>query len=89
MWEKIFDFLKNIFSFSLRIDRLEKDVEKLTAENKMLAELIHQQRAEIKVLVYAVQSESDKTRMWVEKELVKFERRLTAGEVKEDDEKKN
>jgi len=72
--------LKNIFTLSFKVDRLEKDVEKLAAENKILTEIVNQQRAEIKVLVYAVQSESDKTRMWVEKELTKFERRLPSGE---------
>lgn len=69
MWEKLFDFLKNIFTFSFKVDRLEKDVEKLAAENKILTEIVNQQRAEIEVLIYAVQSESDKTRMWVDKEL--------------------
>lgn len=63
MWEKLFDFLKNIFTLSSKIERLEKDVEKLQQENKVLTEIVNQQRAEIKVLVYAVQSESDKTRM--------------------------
>ena len=72
--------MKNIFTLSFKVDRLEKDVEKLAAENKILTEIVNQQRAEIKVLVYAVQSESDKTRMWVEKELTKFERRLPSGE---------
>ncbi len=41
--------------------------------------LVNQQSAKIDVLVYAVQSESDKTKMWVEKELAKFERRLPSG----------
>lgn len=79
MWEKLFEFLKNIFTVSIKVERLEKDVEKLQQENKVLTEIVNQQRAEIKVLVYAVQSENDKTRMWVEKELVKFERRLPSG----------
>ncbi len=85
MWEKLFDLLKSVFSFSVRVDRLEKDVDKLTAENKLLTDLVQQQRAEIKVLVYAVQSENDKTRMWVEKELAKFERRLPSGDYKKDE----
>lgn len=87
MWEKLFDLLKSVFSFSVRVDRLEKDIDKLTTENKLLTDLVQQQRAEIKVLVYAVQSENDKTRMWVEKELAKFERRLPTGDMKKDDEK--
>ena len=82
MWEKLFDFLKTVFAISTKIERLEKDIEKLHQENRALAEIINQQRAEIKVLVYAVQSESDKTRMWVEKELARFERRLPSGEEK-------
>ncbi|HMS41316.1 MAG TPA: hypothetical protein PKE69_13885 [Pyrinomonadaceae bacterium] len=54
-----------------------------------MTDLVQQQRAEIKVLVYALQSESDKTRMWVERELLKFERRLPSGDLKKDDDEKN
>ena len=61
------------------VDRHEKEIETLRRENKDLLEVINQQSAKIDVLVYAVQSESDKTKMWVEKELAKFERRLPSG----------
>nr|MBA3601704.1 hypothetical protein [Acidobacteriota bacterium] len=50
-----------------------------------LTETVNKHAAKIDVLVYAVQSESDKTKMWVEKELAKFERRLPSG--KEENEK--
>lgn len=66
---KIIWFLEKHFTLSFKVDRLEKDVEKLAAENKILTEIVNQQRAEIEVLIYAVQSVSDKTRMWVDKEL--------------------
>jgi hypothetical protein len=58
----------------------DKDVTHLTEINAQLS-------AKIDVLVYAVQSENDKTKMWVEKELAKFERRLPSG--KEENEKKD
>ena len=58
---------------------MEKDIEKVQKEVDNLTILVNQQSAKIDVLVYAVQSESDKTRMWVEKELAKFERRLPTG----------
>lgn len=87
MWEKLFEFLKSVFTISSKIDRLEKDVEKLQQENKILTEIVNQQRAEIKVLVYALQSETDKTRLWVENELMKFERRLPSGDAPKKDKK--
>lgn len=87
MWEKLFNLLTNIFTFSSKVDRLEKDIEKLQQENRILLEKVNQHSAEIKVLVYALQSENDKTRMWVEKEMAKFERRLPSG--KETDDKKD
>jgi hypothetical protein len=86
MWEKLFNLLTNIFTFSSKVDRLEKEIEKLQQENRILLEQVNQPSAEIKVLVYALQSENDKTRMWVEKEMAKFERRLPSG--KETDDKK-
>ena len=79
MLEKLFDLMTKVFTLTSRVDRLEKDVETLRSDNKHLLEVVSQQSAKIDVLVYAVQGESDKTRMWVEKELLKFERRLPSG----------
>lgn len=70
-----------------KVDRHEKELEKLQQENKLLLEKINQQKAQIDVLVYAVQSESDITKMWVEKELLKFERRLPSGKEEKRNEK--
>jgi predicted RNase H-like nuclease (RuvC/YqgF family) len=75
--------LAKVFTLTSRVDRLEKDIENLRRDVAHLSEIISQYSAKIDVLVYAVQSESDKTKMWVEKELAKFERRLPTG--KEDE----
>ena len=88
MWEKLFDLITKVFTMSARVDRLEKDVEILRSDNKNLLQIINQQSAKLDVLVYAVQSENEKTRMWVEKELAKFERRLPSGDDRKN-EKKN
>ena len=80
MLEKLFDLMTKVFTLTSRVDRTEKDIEKLQREADRLTILVNQQSAKIDVLVYAVQSESDKTKMWVEKELLKFERRLPSGE---------
>ncbi len=79
MLEKLFDLMTKVFTLTSRVDRLEKDFESLRQDNKQMLEEISRQKAQIDVLVYAVQSENDKTRMWVEKELLKFERRLPSG----------
>ena len=79
MWEKLFDLMTNVFTLTSRVDRLEKDVENIRKDVAHLSEVSSQLSAKIDVLVYAVQSESDRTRMWVEKELAKFERRLPSG----------
>ncbi len=76
---KLFDLMAKVFTLTANVDRHEKEIETLRRENKDLLEIISQQSAKIDVLVYAVQSESDKTKMWVEKELAKFERRLPSG----------
>ncbi|MEO6588469.1 MAG: hypothetical protein ABIP06_03985 [Pyrinomonadaceae bacterium] len=54
MWEKLFNLPTNIFTFSTKVDRLEKDIEKLQQENRILLEKVNQHSAEIKVLVYAI-----------------------------------
>ena len=80
MLENLFSLMTKVFTLTSKVDRHEKEIEKLQQENSLLLEKINQQKAQIDVLVYAVQSESDKTKMWVEKELLKFERRLPSGE---------
>ena len=80
MWEKLFDLMTKVFTLTAKTDRLEKDIEKVQREVDNLTVIVNQQKAQIDVLVYAVQSESDKTKMWVEKELLKFERLLPSGE---------
>ena len=87
MLEKLFDLMTKVFTLTSKVDRLEKDNEKLQKEIDRLTQVVNQHTAKIDVLVYAVQSESDKTKMWVEKELIKFERRLPSG--KEENERKN
>lgn len=79
MWEKLFDLMTKVFTLTSKVDRLEKDNEKLQRQLERLTESVSQHAAKIDVLVYAVQSESDKTKMWVEKEMLKFERRLPSG----------
>jgi hypothetical protein len=89
MWEKLFDLMTKVFTLSATVDRHEREIEKLQQENKLLLEKINRQKAQIDVLVYAVQSESDKTKMWVERELAKFERRLLSGKVEKSDDEKD
>ncbi len=79
MWEKLFDLMAKVFTLTANVERHEKEIETLKRDNKELMEIINQHSAKIDVLVYAVQSESDKTKIWVEKELAKFERRLPSG----------
>ena len=86
MWEKLFDLMAKIFTVTSRVDRLEKDTEKLRQDITHLTEINAQLSAKIDVLVYAVQSESDKTKIWVEKELAMFERRLPSGKAEKDGE---
>lgn len=76
---KIIELTTKIFSLASRVDRIEKDIERLQNQIDKLNDEMHRQNSKIDVLVYAVQAESDKTKMWVEKELMKFERRLASG----------
>ena len=85
MWAKLIEFMAKVFALTSNVERLEKDVEKLQQENRLLLEKINQQKSQIDVLVYAVQAENEKTKMWVERELTKFERRLPSGKEKKDE----
>ena len=81
--KNLFDLMTKVFTVTSRVDRIEKDVENLRQDVARLTEICARNSAKIDVLVYAVQSESDKTKIWVEKELAKFERRLPSGKENE------
>ncbi len=55
--------MTKVFTLTSKVDRLEKDNEKLQRELDRLTETVNKHAAKIDVLVYAVQSESDKTKM--------------------------
>lgn len=79
VFEKLIDASLKVFTLSAKVEQHEKDIERLTMRIDKLSETVNDQSAQIKLLLYAVQNENDKTKMWVEKELIKFERRLPSG----------
>ncbi len=87
MFDKLIETTIKIFTLSVKVEHHDKDIERLTARIDKLSEMVNDQSAKIKLLLYAVQNESDKTKMWVEKELAKFERRLPSGKDLKNDEK--
>ena len=88
MLEKLFDLISKVFTLTSRTDRNEKDIERLQSEIDRLTEIVNNQSIKIEVLARLFNEEREKTTVWVENQILKFERRLpSAKEVKNDDEK--
>ena len=88
MLEKLFELISKVFTLTTRIDRSEKDIERLQSEIDRLTEIVNKQSIKIEVLARLFNEEREKTTVWVENQILKFERRLPAAkEVKGDDEK--
>lgn len=87
MFEKLFDLITKVFTLTTRVDRHDKDIEELERENKRLAEIIEKQSLQIEILAHTFKDEREKTMLWVENQMLKFEKRLPMGKERKDDEK--
>lgn len=87
MFEKLFDLLSKILTITSRVDRHDKDVEKLQQEIARLSDLNNEQTLKIEILTRLFNDEREKTLLWVENQMLKFERRLPAAKNDKSDEK--
>lgn len=88
MWEKLLNALTTLVTLGVKVERLEKDVEVLKTENRELTAMIHEILAELRNVSQQRDADRREIALFIENQLLKFERRLPAGDRK-DDEKKN
>ena len=86
MLEKLYELVSKVFTLTSRADRHEKDIERLQQEIDRLTEIVNNQSLRIEILSRLFNDEREKTILWVENQLLKFERRLPSGK-KENNEK--
>ena len=88
MWEKFYNSLLTLITLGVKVEKLEKDVDVLKAENRELAGILHEVLAELRNVSQQREADRREIALFIENQLLKFERRLPASDEK-NDEKKN
>lgn len=76
MWKKLYELLERIVTLSQRVSRQEKQNEELRQEVRELTGMVHRLAIEVNRLADRQTSEREKTELWVENQMLKFERRM-------------
>lgn len=89
MWEKLFDALKNLIVISTKVERHEKEIDSLKTEVRNLSNLVQALLSELRHVSEQRQADRDFIQVWIEKEMLKFERRLPSSKEEKSDDKKD
>lgn len=87
MWEKIYDALASLFAVGVKVEKHEQEIRDLRTENRELLDSIRFLAAEIHRVSARQELDQGKIELYIENQLLKFERRLPSG--KEENERKN
>jgi hypothetical protein len=88
MWEKIYDIFAKVFSLTIKTEQHDKAIEKLNDDVKELHSLYRDLIIAINRTADRQESERERILALVENQLLKFERRLPSGTIKENDNEK-
>ena len=76
MWKKIYELLEQLVTLAQRVSRHDKQIEELRQEVRELTGMIHRLAVEVNRLADRQSSDREKMELWVENQLLRFERRL-------------
>jgi anaerobic ribonucleoside-triphosphate reductase len=85
MWEKLYNALSALIAISVKVDKQEKEIESLKAETRELAGILHEVLAELRNVSQQRDADRREIALFIENQLLKFERRLPAGGDKKSD----
>jgi uncharacterized coiled-coil protein SlyX len=85
MWKKLYELLERLATLSQRVSRQEKQIEELRQEVRELAGMMHRLAMEVNRLSDRQTSEREKMQLWVENQMLRFERRLPPSRSGEGD----
>jgi regulator of replication initiation timing len=77
MWKKLYELLERLVTLSQRVLRQEMQIEELRQEVRELTGMVHRLAMEVNRLADRQTSEREKMQLWVENQLLRFERRLS------------
>ena len=76
MWKKICELLEQLVTLAQRVSRHDKQIEELRQEVRELTGMIHRLAVEVNRLADRQSSDREKMELWVENQMLRFERRL-------------
>jgi uncharacterized coiled-coil protein SlyX len=76
MWKKLYELPERLVTLSQRVSRQEKQIEELRQELRELTGMMHRMAMEVNRLADRQTSEREKMQLWVENQMLRFERRL-------------
>ncbi len=86
MWERIYNALSTLLTISVKVERHEKEVDRLNSDLREMAGTLR----EILVMVRNISTERESDRreiaLYIENQMLKFERRLPSGKDEKSDE---
>ncbi len=85
MRKKLYELLERLVTLSQRVSRQEKQFEELRQEVRDLTGMVHRLAMEVNRLSDRQTSEREKMQLWVENQMLKFERRLPPARPNEGD----
>ncbi len=85
MWERIYNALATLLTISVKVERHEKEVDRLNSDLREMAGTLR----EILVMVRNISTERESDRreiaLYIENQMLKFERRLPSGKDEKSD----
>jgi DNA repair exonuclease SbcCD ATPase subunit len=84
MWKKIYELLEQLVTLAQRVSRHDKQIEELRQEVRELTGMVHRLAMEVNRMADRQTSDREKLELWVENQMLKFERRLPPARSGED-----
>jgi len=78
MWKKIYELLEQLATLAQRVSRHDKQAEELRQEVRELTGMVHRLVIEVNRLADRQTSDREKMELWVENQMLRFERSSTS-----------
>lgn len=86
MWKKLYELLERLVTLTQRVTQHDKQIEELRQEVRELTGMVHRLAMEVSRLHDRQTAEREKMELWVENQMLKFERRLPPARPAEGEE---
>jgi hypothetical protein len=86
MWERIYNALATLLTISVKVERHEKEVDRLNADLREMAGTLRELLVMLRNVSTERESERREIALYIENQMLKFERRLPSAKDEKTDE---